>query len=150
MTSTKIKYDNNHYELILQNNSNKKIYLIDDTNNISNSDLYLKFNIDTTKEYLILNNYTENVNNYSILESGEYTYCVFWNTLDISYVDFNTNDILDSIIGINYYNDNDEIEYTEKFSIKDLHPDMGLAKIDVPDIENKYSELERSDIYHSL
>ena len=144
----KIRYSNNHYELFLQNNATKKIYSIGGALNISNSRLYLKFDLDVNKNYLEVNNYTYKT---SKLEPGEYTYCVFWNILEIRLEDTDTNDMLDLTISVPYYDDEGNVVNTDKFKVRDLHPDMGLARIDVPvNDDDKYSELDKQDTYQSL
>lgn len=147
----KTKYSNNHYELLLQNNSTKAIYHIDGLND-SESVLFVKIPFDFTKEYEIINDGTKEVNT-GILHSGEYTYALFWNTLDITFDALSpTNDLLEIKVNIPY---EDGSIVTAK--LKDLHPDVGLARVVNPDdvnetifSETKKETLDTENLYYSL
>lgn len=96
------KHKNNHYDLLLQNNSTKAIYHIDGENE-SESVLFVKLtNFDFTREYEIINDGSTEVMK-GIIHSGEYSYALFWNTLGIEFDASNpTNDLLKVKIKIPY------------------------------------------------
>ena len=59
--------------------------------------------------------------------------------------------MLDITVSVPYYDDEGNVVKTDKFKVRDLHPDMGLAKIDIPaNDDDKYSELDKQDTYQSL
>ena len=144
------KYPNNHYELLLQNNATKKIFHLDG-NDVSDSKLFVKLdNFNLEDEYEIINDGTAEVTKEK-LSSGEYSYALFWNTLDISYSIEPSNVLLDTKIIIHNDDGTDQVVF-----LKDLRPDIGLAKLVRPEDKEQYIEeiedhtLKKEDIYYSL
>lgn len=142
------KYSNKHYDLLLQNNATKKVFHIDGINT-SESKLFVSLDFDMDKEYEVINDGTEEITKEK-LSSGEYSYALFWNTLDISFSIEPSNVLLETKIIIH------EEEGDTEVLLKDLRPDVGLAKLIRPEDketfieETKPKELDKEDLYYSL
>lgn len=145
---------NNHYDLLIQNNSTKAIYHIDGLNE-STSVLFVKIPFDFKKEYEIINDGLVQETR-GILHSGEYTYALFWNTLDIEFVSSMEVDLLK--VKVKIPDGNGDFMTAE---LKDLHPDVGLAKVVNPDDptqevytdnkeNNENNENYSNNLYYSL
>lgn len=110
------------YDIIIQNNGDKRMWVLRGLENVSDTHLYLDF---------------EDVELPEGAEDGEYTYACIQNSLQEAQYDLKTA-ILDTIVTVD----------GSEFKLKDLKPITGIIRVGEVTDKNIYQDKKNKNYYY--